>query len=220
MKPKFYLFLLAFTLIPLWALGDENLTLTTYYPSPYGSYNQLSTAGNTYLATNSGNVGIGTTKPGAKLHLKQSSLANNSALRIEASSGDYRSIYMGGGGPNLCFYNGANEAYLNSSGVWTNASDIAYKKDIRPLVYGLDDLMKLQARSYRMKANNLPQIGFIAQEVEKIIPELVSGQEGKKGLADSQMNALIVKSVQEQQKEIESLKAEIRELKAKLSVRP
>jgi hypothetical protein len=37
----------------------EEITLTTYYPAPYGAYNELTTTGNTYLATTLGNVGIG-----------------------------------------------------------------------------------------------------------------------------------------------------------------
>ncbi|MBC8473557.1 MAG: hypothetical protein H8D54_01955 [Candidatus Omnitrophica bacterium] len=61
----------------------EEITLTTYYPAPYGEYEELrankfavgstatmpttdgefTTIGNTYLATDSGNVGIGTTSP-------------------------------------------------------------------------------------------------------------------------------------------------------------
>jgi hypothetical protein len=44
----------------------EKFTITTYYPSPYGSYKELTTTGDTYLATGgSGNVGIGTTAPKA-----------------------------------------------------------------------------------------------------------------------------------------------------------
>ncbi|MFH0912874.1 MAG: hypothetical protein V1884_01120 [Candidatus Omnitrophota bacterium] len=48
---------------------EETFTITTYYPSPYGSYNELTTASNTYLATGSGNVGIGTSSPFAKLEV-------------------------------------------------------------------------------------------------------------------------------------------------------
>ncbi len=47
--------------------AEESITITTYYPSPYGSYNELRTYSNTYLATAGGNVGIGTVIPGAKL---------------------------------------------------------------------------------------------------------------------------------------------------------
>lgn len=40
-------------------LGSETLTLTTYYPAPYGGYVSLLTTGNTYLARDSGRVVIG-----------------------------------------------------------------------------------------------------------------------------------------------------------------
>ncbi len=46
------------------AAEQEKLTICTYYPTPSGTYNQLTTTGNTYLATSgTGNVGIGTTAP-------------------------------------------------------------------------------------------------------------------------------------------------------------
>jgi hypothetical protein len=41
----------------------EDVTLTTYYPSPRGVYEELRATNNTYLATQAGNVGIGTTNP-------------------------------------------------------------------------------------------------------------------------------------------------------------
>ena len=46
---------------------SDSLTITTYYPSPYGDYNQLTTHNNTNLATDGGSVGIGTTGPAYKL---------------------------------------------------------------------------------------------------------------------------------------------------------
>ncbi|MGD9641794.1 MAG: hypothetical protein AB7V08_03545 [Elusimicrobiales bacterium] len=41
-------------------LGSETLTLTTYYPAPYGGYVSLLTTNHTLLARDSGNVGIRT----------------------------------------------------------------------------------------------------------------------------------------------------------------
>ncbi|MDP2910777.1 MAG: hypothetical protein Q8N76_00320 [Candidatus Omnitrophota bacterium] len=61
----FYAFLLAILGFGA-TLMAEDITLTTYYPAPYGAYDELSTAGATNLATTSGNVGIGTTNGGAK----------------------------------------------------------------------------------------------------------------------------------------------------------
>lgn len=60
----FYAFLLAILGFGV-TLMAEDITLTTYYPAPYGAYDELTTTGNTYLATTSGNVGIGTAAPGA-----------------------------------------------------------------------------------------------------------------------------------------------------------
>ena len=66
----------------LFALAEEEeFTITTYYPSPYGSYNELTTYSNTYLATQSGNVGIGTSNPEAELHV-----VGNVKLDIETST--------------------------------------------------------------------------------------------------------------------------------------
>ncbi len=49
------------------AFGADESTLATTYPSPRGVYEELRAANNTYLASQGGNVGIGTTTPGATL---------------------------------------------------------------------------------------------------------------------------------------------------------
>jgi len=51
-------------------LGSETLTMTTYYPAPYGGYASLLTTGRTLLARDGDSVGIGTLTPGAKLDIK------------------------------------------------------------------------------------------------------------------------------------------------------
>lgn len=45
----------------------EELTITSYYPAPYGVYKELTTTADTYLAVDSGYVGIGTRTPSSKL---------------------------------------------------------------------------------------------------------------------------------------------------------
>jgi hypothetical protein len=48
-------------------VNTETLTITTYYPAPYGGYVSLLTTNNTWLARDAGNVGIGTANPQTKL---------------------------------------------------------------------------------------------------------------------------------------------------------
>ena len=71
----------------------------------------------------------------------------------------------------------------------------------------------MQPRAYKMKINDEDQLGFIAQEMEQIIPEVVSGEDGSKGLAYGHLVPVLVKAIQEQQALIETLQAEVEVLK-------
>ena len=92
-----------------------------------------------------------------------------------------------------------NGAMLTANGVWTNASDSTKKFNIANLNYGLDVVLKLRPVSYQMKGNGYHDIGFIAQEVQHILPELVYGKEGQMTLAYAQLTAVLTKAIQEQQ---------------------
>jgi hypothetical protein len=105
-------------------------------------------------------------------------------------------------------------AHCTAGGVWTNASDRRLKKDIKAISYGLKEIMALNPVSYQMRSDNEMQIGFIAQEVQTLLPELVSGTEGDisegktLGLSYGNLNAVVVKAMQEQQKMIEQLQSD------------
>ena len=60
-------FILLFVFMHLICFAQETMTITTYYPSPFGIYKELRTTHDTYLATEGGNVGVGTDAPEAKL---------------------------------------------------------------------------------------------------------------------------------------------------------
>ena len=70
----------------------------------------------------------------------------------------------------------------------------------------------MQPRKYKIKADNSDAIGFIAQEMEAIIPEVVNGEDGSKGLAYGHLTAVLVKAIQEQQTIIDDLKSRIETL--------
>ena len=89
------------------------------------------------------------------------------------------------------------------------------KKDIAPITYGLNEIQQLQPRQFRWKDGDDSEInGFIAQEVETIVPSLVSDGQWKS--VDYQgITAILVKAIQEQQAMIEELKAKVAALEAK-----
>ncbi len=160
----------------------------------------------------SGNVGIGTTSPIGKLEVKGTNMDANSQFRISTIQGNVMRIAIASDG-STNFWNGTHSAFVNSSGVWVNASDIAYKKDVEDLHYGLQEILSLQPRFYRMKDTNEPQVGFIAQEVEQIIPEVVSGKEGSKGLAYGQLTAVTVNAIKELKTENDTIKESVMTIK-------
>lgn len=55
-------------------IESETLQITTYYPAPYGAYASILTTGNTFLARDWGNVGIGTQFPSFKLDVQGGSV--------------------------------------------------------------------------------------------------------------------------------------------------
>tara|TARA_R100000234_G_scaffold77588_1_gene48384 strand:+ start:336 stop:1193 length:858 start_codon:yes stop_codon:yes gene_type:complete len=130
----------------------------------------------------------------------------------------YRTQTMSGDG-NLYFWNGTNQGYLNSSGSWIDASDVNLKKDITDLTYGIDVLKNLKPRKYKMKADDKEQIGFIAQEVETVLPEVTDtsktpDEDQHKGIAYGHLTAVLTKALQEAIAKIEVLETKVAALEA------
>jgi hypothetical protein len=99
-----------------------------------------------------------------------------------------------------------------------NTSDIRYKKDIAGLSYGLNEVMQLKPVSYKWKNKEDVKLGFIAQDLINIIPEVVfTGDDENKtlGVYYSDIIPVLTKAIQEQQAIIESQKNEIERLKKK-----
>jgi len=94
----------------------------------------------------------------------------------------------------------------------TGISDISLKENIKPLETGLDEVMKLKPRRFDWKNGDGKNIaGFVAQEVEEVLPDLVSDykyndNETKKGLKMGDMIPTLVSAIQELKAEIELLK--------------
>lgn len=110
---------------------------------------------------------------------------------------------------------------ITSDGTLTTAtSDIRLKENIEPLSDSLEKLLQLTGVTYSWIGQEGKRIGFIAQEVEKVIPELVFTNENTedkiKGIHLDNITAVLVEAIKEQQKIIEELKTEIGNLKIRL----
>jgi len=93
-------------------------------------------------------------------------------------------------------------------------SDQRYKQNIQTLENALTKLQELRGVSFEWKAQDAEnQIGLIAQEVERVFPELVStDSEGYKSIAYGQLAAVLIEAVKEQQQIIDQKSATIAEL--------
>jgi hypothetical protein len=105
-------------------------------------------------------------------------------------------------------------------------SDARYKRDITPLSDALADVLRMQGVKYNWKQSEFPdlnfpqgeQIGVIAQDIEKILPELVStGVDGYKSVSYEKLTPVLIEAIKEQQKLIESQKIELNILNTRLT---
>lgn len=105
-----------------------------------------------------------------------------------------------------------------TSGDWTGPgfnklSDRRLKTNIKPLNQKAEKILKLQPKQFNYKKNSQKtQFGFLAQEVEKIYPELVhqvSGNDSLKSIDYLGLIPLLVQVIQQQQLEINQLKKKI-----------
>ena len=160
-----------------------------------------------------GAIGMGFTGQISGATLSVYSSADGGVV-IGSSSGNnaFRKIYHDPSAGILYFTSTSNAPYLSNAGGWTNASDISIKKDIIDIDYGLSTVESLQPRRYKMKADDENQVGFIAQEMESVIPEVVSGEENKKGINYGQLTAVLTKAIQELKTELDAAKARIETL--------
>jgi len=88
---------------------------------------------------------------------------------------------------------------------YTSTSDISLKKNVFTIENALEKILSLRGVEYDRIENGEHQIGLIAQEVEKIIPEVVYGDEIK-SVAYANIVALLIEAIKELKEEINDLK--------------
>ncbi|NQY30161.1 MAG: tail fiber domain-containing protein [Flavobacteriaceae bacterium] len=159
---------------------------------------------------------------------------------------DSNAIYIGGYNTNhtgnnydaadkvICGGNTAGNVGIGTLAITATAFNVSsserFKKNITALEYGLDDLLKIKPVKYQynFEKSGLYTIGFIAEEVSEVIPEIVSHQnenhkvvsreQGKPVSMDySKMSAVLVNAVKEQYSKVQELKSNNEALEKRLA---
>jgi len=218
--------------------GPSNVSELTndsgYYSSgDAGDFNSLAVGSSAAM-----NPGGTATNPA--IHFANSSLttnngiysANSSTINI-STAGTQRATFNGNG---LKINNGALGVSVNASTtdgridasndiVAYSSSDRRWKENIKPIDNALNKILKIGGYEFDWKelseeerktqhSNEGHDVGVIAQEIEEVLPEVVTTREnGFKGVKYEKIVPLLIEGMKEQQSQIEELKSEISKLK-------
>jgi hypothetical protein len=153
----------------------------------------------------------GTTASDARLRLFSSSELNGLVILENGFVG------MGNSAPSVRLQV-AGDIIANSI---AGSSDARFKTNITSIENPLQKVLQLRGVNFDWNKKAFPDrsfsdsraIGFIAQEVEKVLPEIVQTEktaEGYKAVQYDKVVALLVEAIKEQQKQINSLKVELK----------
>jgi hypothetical protein len=89
---------------------------------------------------------------------------------------------------------------------FNSLSDMVAKQNIKTLENSLEKILLMRAVSFEWKDNHHKSIGVIAQEIEKIVPEIVNTNgQGMKAVSYDSIIGLLIESIKELNKKIENL---------------
>lgn len=190
--------------------------------------------------TTNGRVGVNAGAPGAKIAVVNGTAGLTSAA-IQGIAGNLTLDFNAGGGHfydagGHYFRNFAGTAlmtvgtaltgtgnrlvYSDSGGQLVNtASDLTLKTNIEPITYGLAAILQLNPISYKWKDHvrfgAQREIGFGAQEVQQVIPEVIGiNSDDTLSVDYPKLTAALTKAVQELSAKLDSLKNEFDQYKS------
>ena len=143
-------------------------------------------------------------------------------------------FYASRNGASRMYYNGSDKLQTTNTGVHVSGkiltdginetSDVRFKTAISTIDGALGSVLKMNGVTYDWRRDEFPdknftdvkQYGLIAQELEKIIPELVNtDEEGWKSIEYTHLVPVLIEALKEQQQIIESQKQDINNLELK-----
>ena len=156
-----------------------------------------------FLNTSADTVGIGTNSPASKLDVR-------GTMQVGVDDTGYDVKFFGATASKYMLWDESADT-LSVAGTITETSSKELKTNIEPLENILPAVLQMQGVKFDWKEGADDNYGFIAEEVDKIFPHLVSHDtEGKaQGIQYTKMTAVLVEAIKEQQKQIDDLKSRI-----------
>ncbi|OUU52340.1 MAG: hypothetical protein CBC25_03355 [Pelagibacteraceae bacterium TMED65] len=210
--------------------GDANNTIRTYLGSSYQIFqayngtntNQFGYVGDAFYIQTAAAERMRIDSSGKLLLKKTSSAVSASGGIIDGgefiasigSSANTYLVYNTTGSAYSFYVNGSGQIYAAHTGI-SSISDERLKENIVDLETGLPEIMSLKPRRFDWKNGDGKNIaGFVAQEVETVFPDLVDNYlhdelDDAKSVRMGDMLPTLVKAVQEQQAQIDELKAKL-----------
>jgi hypothetical protein len=185
-------------------------------------FRNASGGGDRMTITGNGQVGINTSNPSARLTINQAGqeVGTGLSFRDGTANKDWHITH----GFALMFHYGAElRGFINANtGAYTSASDKRLKSEIRELPDVLERVSLLKPSSYIFKADKsrTRAIGFVAQEVQPLFPELVSesGDDDILGVNYAGFSVVAIKAIQKQQAIIDNQEKRILSLEERLLI--
>jgi hypothetical protein len=190
----------------------------------------IGTTATSDLLLNGAGIGIGSignrktfTWDNSNLALKSSenlNLASNKTYKINGtdvlSSSTLGTYVTGSSLTSVGTLTNLNVGNVYSSGIVTatdfnSASDINLKENIQKINNPIDKIAKINGVRFDWKSDNKPSMGVIAQNIEEVLPELVSGDDSKT-VNYNGIIGLLIECVKTQQEQIGELNRRLDEL--------
>jgi hypothetical protein len=214
------------------SVADDTATAANYYPvfttvssdTTVTGFNRSSTklqytpsTGTLFATVGQFATIVGSTSASTNLVLRSTTNATKGQVYIDettASSGTTSGALRVGGGVGIAgsLYVGAASVFSStlSCSALTETSSITLKENIKPLTDALSSILQLNSKIYdRRDGSAKNEAGLIAEEVEKIIPYVVTkGENGEaKGINYTRLTAYLIESIKELKQEINELKS-------------
>jgi len=205
--------------------------VSQYRIGTLGVFDWYDGAGGTRMTLNSTGLGVGAASGSGlgKLYVYQTAddpagrfvnanaSQTNATLQIlsarNTTNDSFRALsYYNTGAAAFKFYVIDSGAIYSTSTSITGISDISLKENVKDLETGLSQILALKPRRFDWKDGSASNVqGFVAQEVEGILPDLVTNYryndtESKKALRLGDMIPTLVKAIQELAAEVNALK--------------